>query len=146
MTMTTTPTVTGLLEAAMYVADVARAVAFYRDLFGFEVELENPAIGVLRVPDRRALILFARAIAAQPAITPPNAVDGTIPPHGGSGRMHVAFSIPADAVDPWRQQLTERSVKLEGVVRWKRGGTSLYFRDPDEHLVELITPGLWSFY
>jgi catechol 2,3-dioxygenase-like lactoylglutathione lyase family enzyme len=130
----------------MYVGDVARAVAFYRDLFGFEVELENPVIGVLRVPDGRALILFARAIATQPAITPPNAVEGTIPPHGGSGRMHVAFAVPDGALDPWRQRLAERDVKLEGLVRWKRGGASLYFRDPDEHLVELITPGLWSFY
>jgi hypothetical protein len=27
-----------------------------------------------------------------------------------------------------------------------RGGTSLYFRDPDDHFVELATPGLWSIY
>jgi hypothetical protein len=39
-----------------------------------------------------------------------------------------------------------RGVKIEGVVRWKRGGTSLFFRDLDDHLIELITPGLWSFY
>jgi len=32
---------------------------------------------------------------------------------------------------------------LEQQVAWPRGGTSLYFRDPDRHLVELATPGLW---
>jgi len=31
-------------------------------------------------------------------------------------------------------------------VKWPRGGTSLYFRDPAGHLVELATPGLWSTY
>jgi catechol 2,3-dioxygenase-like lactoylglutathione lyase family enzyme len=31
-------------------------------------------------------------------------------------------------------------------MEWPRGGTSLYFRDPDGHLVELATPGLWSIY
>jgi catechol 2,3-dioxygenase-like lactoylglutathione lyase family enzyme len=31
-------------------------------------------------------------------------------------------------------------------MAWPRGGTSLYFRDPDGHLVELATPGLWSIY
>jgi catechol 2,3-dioxygenase-like lactoylglutathione lyase family enzyme len=31
-------------------------------------------------------------------------------------------------------------------VRWPRGGESIYFRDPDGHLVELATPGLWDNY
>jgi len=31
-------------------------------------------------------------------------------------------------------------------VDWPRGGRSLYFRDPDQHLLELITPGCWSIY
>jgi catechol 2,3-dioxygenase-like lactoylglutathione lyase family enzyme len=139
-------TVTGIVEAALYVSDVAKSVAFYRDLFEFEEEIGNEFIGVLHVPGRQALILFSRAIAKLPAITPPNAIDGTIPSHGGEGRMHVAFSIRPEDLEPWRQRLAARGVHVEGVVRWKRGGTSLYFRDLDRHLIELITPGLWSFY
>jgi len=27
-----------------------------------------------------------------------------------------------------------------------RGGHSIYFRDPDGHLLELATPGLWAIY
>ncbi len=30
--------------------------------------------------------------------------------------------------------------------QWDRGGTSLYFHDPDGHLLELATPGVWSVY
>jgi catechol 2,3-dioxygenase-like lactoylglutathione lyase family enzyme len=141
-----TPTVTGIVEAALHVAEVARSMRFYQDLFGFEGELNSEAIGVLRVPGRQALIFFPRSIVQQPIITPANAVEGTIPPHGASGRMHVAFSIRTDELEPWRARLSERGVKIESTVRWKRGGTSLFFRDPDEHLIELITPGLWSFY
>ena len=141
-----TPAVTGILEAALYVGDLDRAVAFYRDLFGFEIEVQAELICVLRVPGRQALILFPRAIAQAPVITPPNAIDGTIPPHGGSGRMHVAFGIAAGELDAWRARLAARGVPIESIVRWKRGGTSLFFRDPDEHLTELVSPGLWSFY
>ena len=144
--MTESQTVTGIIEAALHVEGVARSMDFYRELFGFEEELRKDAIGVLRVLGRQALILFPRSIVQQSVITPANAIEGTIPPHGASGRMNVAFSIHAEDLDPWRQRLAVRGVKIEGTVRWKRGGTSIYFRDPDEHLIELITPGLWSFY
>ena len=30
--------------------------------------------------------------------------------------------------------------------KWPRGGESVYFRDPDGHLLELATPGLWPGY
>jgi len=144
--MTDTATVTGILEAALYVGDLDRAVEFYHGLFGFEIEVHAEMICVLRVPGRQALILFPRAIEQLPVVSPVGSVEGTIPPHGGSGRMHVAFAIAASDLEPWRVRLAERNVKIEGTVRWKRGGTSLFFRDPDKHLIELITPGLWSFY
>jgi catechol 2,3-dioxygenase-like lactoylglutathione lyase family enzyme len=144
--MTDNQTVTGIVEAALYVEQVARSMDFYRDLFGFEEELRAEAIGVLRVPGRQALILFPRTIAQAPAITPPLAIDGTIPPHGGSGRMHVAFAVQPESLQPWQKRLAEHGVRIEGTVRWKRGGTSLFFRDPDQHLIELLSPGLWSFY
>ena len=92
------------------------------------------------------MILFAHSIADIPAITPPNAEEGTIPSHGGSGRMPVAFSSRREELEAWKKRRAERGIAIEGSTRWERGGTSIYFRDPDQHLVELITPGLWSFY
>jgi catechol 2,3-dioxygenase-like lactoylglutathione lyase family enzyme len=140
------PTVDGIVEAALYVKEVGPAMDFYQNLFGFEAELRNELIGVLHVPGRQALILFPHAIAQLPPAVPPIAVEGPIPSHGGSGRMHVAFSITPDQLEPWKKHLAHRGVKVEGITRWKRGGTSVYFRDPDQHLIELISPGLWSFY
>ncbi|MDZ4820644.1 MAG: glyoxalase, partial [Planctomycetota bacterium] len=29
---------------------------------------------------------------------------------------------------------------------WPQGARSIYFRDPDGHLLELLTPGFWSIY
>lgn len=142
------PSVTGVVETALYVADLGRSERFYRDLFGFEVEIRDEFICVLRVPGGQSLILFPKAVAAQPGRTssPAGTVEGAIPPHGGDGRLHFAFGIPTDDLAEWEGRLAGRGITVEGKVRWNRGGTSVYFRDPDGHLVELITPGLWSFY
>ncbi|MFN0129142.1 MAG: hypothetical protein ACKV19_20930 [Verrucomicrobiales bacterium] len=35
------------------------------------------------------------------------------------------------------------NIPVESRIRWPGGATSLYFRDPDGHAVELATPGLW---
>jgi catechol 2,3-dioxygenase-like lactoylglutathione lyase family enzyme len=71
---------------------------------------------------------------------------GSIPPHDGSGPVHIAFSIAADALRAWEARLKEADITIEGRTTWPRGGTSVYFRDPDGHLVELATPGLWQGY
>ncbi|MFL4996127.1 MAG: VOC family protein, partial [Microvirga sp.] len=52
----------------------------------------------------------------------------------------------ADAVRDWEERLSEHGVAIEGRTNWSRGGHSIYFRDPDGHLVELATPGLWATY
>ena len=46
----------------------------------------------------------------------------------------------------WEKHLAARGVAIEGATTWSRGGRSIYFRDPDGHLLELATPGLWSVY
>lgn len=142
------PSITGIVESALYVADLSRSLRFYQDLFGFDVEIHDELICVLRVPGQQALILFPKRIASEPGRTssPAGTVEGMIPPHGGEGRLHFAFGIPAAHLATWEARLAERGIPIEGRVVWRRGGTSIYFRDPDDHLVELITPGLWSFY
>jgi len=71
---------------------------------------------------------------------------GTIPGHDGSGRVHFAFAIAAEDLPAWETHLQACAVAIEGRTAWPQGGHSLYFRDPDQHLVELATPGLWRNY
>jgi catechol 2,3-dioxygenase-like lactoylglutathione lyase family enzyme len=44
------------------------------------------------------------------------------------------------------RRLESEDISVESRVTWRRGGQSLYFRDPDGHLVELATPGIWAIY
>ncbi len=133
------PPITGLLETSVYAEDVEQTAAFYRDLFGFKTLVDSPRLVAFEVADRHVLLVFQRGA------TEADVVDarGTIPGHDAAGRVHLALSIAAADLAAWRARLAERVIPIAGEYRWRRGGTSLYFRDPDGALVELATPGLW---
>src|SRR5581483_12382776 len=134
------PEVTGVVETCLYVDDLERAARFYEDVFEFKRLIGDERFCALSVADRGVLLLFKKGATLEAMPTP----GGDIPPHDGSGQLHLAFSIPADAAEPWHQRLHALGIAIESTVEWPRGGRSLYFRDPDRHLVELITPGCWS--
>ncbi len=136
------PSVHGLLETALYVKDVHKAASFYRQLFQFETLLSSERLVALDVVGRNVLLLFKEGATNEPFKTD----CGMIPGHSGSGQNHLAFSIAADEVQAWRERLESEGIRIESTVHWEHGAKSLYFRDPDRHLVELITPGFWRTY
>lgn len=69
-----------------------------------------------------------------------------VSPHDGDGELHVAFAIAASELPSWKAWLAENGIAVEESRGWELGGHSLYFRDPDGHLVEVATPGVWSNY
>lgn len=136
------PGVRGVLETSLYVAELERSIAFYQRLFGFSVLLRDERMCGLSVADRQVLLLFGLGGSTAPTETP----DGTIPPHDGRGTLHLAFAIETEELALWRQRLGAQGVAIESEVHTERGGHSIYFRDPDGHLLELVTPRLWPIY
>ena len=67
-------------------------------------------------------------------------------PHDGDGEPHLAFAIRADELAGWEEWLAENGIAVEEKRMWELGGRSVYFRDPDRHLIEIATPGVWSIY
>jgi len=133
------PSVNGVLETALYVSDVRRSAEFYTTLLGVETLLDTDRLIALGIAGRSVLLLFKEGATGEPAPTP----GGVIPPHRGAGPTHFALSIAKRDVDAWREVLRAQSIEIESVVNWPGGAESIYFRDPDENLVELITPGFW---
>jgi catechol 2,3-dioxygenase-like lactoylglutathione lyase family enzyme len=136
------PRVTRMLETCIHVEDVARSAQFYESLFGFSRLAADDRFCAFGVAGRDVLILFRRGGTLEPVKLP----GGVIPPHDGSGSLHFALAIPAADLPAWEQRLGEAGIPIESRVKWARGGESLYFRDPDNHLVELATPGIWPNY
>jgi len=137
------PPIEGIVESILYVADLGRAVAFYRDELGLEPMTGDPVrFQSFRAGPRQVLLLFLRGGTLEPASVP----GGIIPPHDGGGSHHIGFAVKAENCDAWLTRLRQRGIAIESETHWERGGRSLYFRDPDGHLLELITPGIWPNY
>ncbi len=135
------PPLDRVLETGLYVDDLDRAAGFYEEILGLESMFRDSRLVAYPV-GASVLLLFHRGTTSQPAKLP----GGVIPPHEGQGRLHYAFAISAENLEPWRARLAAFKIAIEGEVQWPRGAHSLYFRDPDQNLLELATPGLWANY
>jgi len=130
------PATAGILESSLYVDDLPRAIGFYERIFGFHVISDFGGRGcAMQAGSRQVLLLFKKG--ASLAIQPP---------HDGDGELHLAFAIPAAELAAWEIWLAENGIPVEERRTWELGGQSVYFRDPDRHLLEVVTPGTWRVY
>jgi catechol 2,3-dioxygenase len=110
------------------VADLERALGFYRDVLGFEV---TQRLG------RQAAFLSAGGYHHHLGLNTWESAGGVPPPAGTTGLYHVAILYPtrtalADAL----RRVVAAGIELEGAA--DHGvSEALYLRDPDDHGVEL---------
>ncbi len=138
-----------LVETSLYVSDPFRSEQFYRQVLGLDPIARDPRIVAMSVNSRHVLLLIRKGGSREPIETP----GGTIPPSDADGQMHIAFSVSESALNSWEDQLQRCGVEIESRVDWtkvpwdgyisRRSGRSIYFRDPDGHSLELVTPGVW---
>jgi catechol 2,3-dioxygenase-like lactoylglutathione lyase family enzyme len=136
------PKLDRVIETCLYVDDIDRAASFYQDVLELALMSGDSRFRAFDVGGSSVLLLFQRGSTLEPV----RLAQGTIPPHDGHGPLHVAFAIAADELTEWERRLDRHGVAIEGAVSWSRGGRSVYFRDPDKHLLELATPGMWPNY
>jgi catechol 2,3-dioxygenase-like lactoylglutathione lyase family enzyme len=121
--------ISALDHVAIGVADVERSCAFYARVLGFERLIPECDVPVVMGTNAMGLAIFDHTL--HPSATP----DGTEPP---SVRiMHIAFRVDRAGLDEAHRELAREDFKLtfsdHGISQ------SLYFRDPDGHLIELTT-------
>ena len=137
------PAINGVVETVLYTDDLGRATAFYRDVLGLAViSGDAERFQALDAGAGRVLLLFKRGGTLVPTHVP----GGVIPPHDGHGPHHIAFAIAKADYPTWCARLRAHQLAIESETQWERGGRSVYFRDPEGHLVELVTPGIWPNY
>ena len=136
------PNLGGILESSIYVDNLNRSVEFYQSIFQWQAMERDDRLCAFNVSGRQVFLVFRRG----GTVNSINTESGVIPGHDGSGQTNVAFSIAQSDLSKWEAWLREKGVTIESQKEWPGGGQSLYFRDPDGHLLELATPGTWSIY
>src|SRR4051794_15886001 len=110
------------------VADLERALSFYRDVLGFEVT---------QLYGREAAFLSAGGYHHHIGLNTWESAGGSPPPRGSTGLFHTAILYPtrAELADALRRVLAA-GIELDGA---SNHGVSeaLYLRDPDQNGVEL---------
>ncbi len=110
------------------VSDLERALAFYRDVLGFQLTQRY---------GRQAAFLSAGGYHHHIGLNTWESAGGSPPPAGATGLYHVAILYPsrADLADALRRLLAA-GIPLEGAA--DHGvSEALYLRDPDGNGVEL---------
>ena len=131
-----------ILETCLSVTDLNRSREFYSRLFGYPVMKSDERFCAFSIEGQQVLILFLQDSDPEGTTLP----FGFIPSHGAKGQSHIGFKIPPESLPAWRERLEAQHVPIESSFTWPSGGVSLYFRDPDGHLLELLTPGVWATY
>jgi catechol 2,3-dioxygenase-like lactoylglutathione lyase family enzyme len=115
--------VNGIQHLNLRVADLARARAFYEDVLGFRASF---AKGDTVWLDAGGDLLGLSEVAGAP-------------PSAAHGAEHFGFIVAERGdVDAWVAQLAAHGVRPEKGPYDRSDGRSVYFRDPDGHLVEIF--------
>lgn len=122
-----------IYETSLYVTDLEISANFYKKLFEFETLAEGDRLIALNVCNKQVLLLFKKGASGK-------LEKGA---HDANGVIHIAFSINKEDFFKWKEKLKSHNISIEDERKWEPGGTSIYFRDPDGHLVELAMLPVW---
>lgn len=122
-------------ETCLYVTDLARSKAFYHDCLGLEIISEVPGRHLFLRVGGSVLLCFISEAARQST---------EVPPHFGSGQLHVAFETSKNDYQAWKEKLQALHIPIEHEHDWGNGYQSFYFRDPDRHCLEVVMEGMWG--
>lgn len=147
----------GVNHLALVCRDMARTVQFYRDVLGM------PLIKTIDLPggmgqhfffdvgngDALAFFWFPDAPSAAPGIASPKAGPGRDLTTAHASMNHVAFDVPADRIEQYRERLVEKGIEVTAVMNHDDSPAqvspevnettfvrSIYFFDPDGILLE----------
>ncbi len=130
----------GILETALYAADLDAAEAFYSGVLGLKKISSVAGRHVFFRCGAGVLLVFN----PEATMEPPRVGTLPVPIHGAQGPGHTCFRVLPAEMDLMRDRLKAQGIAIEADFRWPNGARSLYFRDPAGNSLECAEPALWG--
>lgn len=122
-------------ETCLYISDLQQSEDFYHRKLGF------PMIGKV---EGRHIFFRTGSTVLLCFIAEKTRQDKNLPPHYGSGQLHLAFEVSPQEYQAWKDKISDAGIAIEHEQAWKNNLHSFYFRDPDGHLLEIVPEGIWE--
>lgn len=135
----------GLFEIQLVAMDLEPLACFYRETVGLEISIWDIARGRVHFRLGRGQLILAQAESEPaspgwPGLPPPLLIKAD--PHGPTpirhGPVHFAIEVPPGRLVGEGERLRAEGRDVRGPFRWPDGFRSIYFRDPEGNVVELI--------
>ena len=126
---------TQIKETCLYVSNLEATKQFYFKKLGLEL--------ISYVKDNHVFFRVGTSVLLcfLPEVTKKKT---HLPPHYGSGQLHLAFEVEAEDYNTWKSKIKSLNIPVEHEETWRNGLKSFYFRDPDDHLLEIVQKGMWE--
>jgi glyoxylase I family protein len=130
-TTQTQPLVLGLWGVRYQVKDVQRSIAFYTQMLGFKLDMQNlPAFGQVSIGALKLILSGPGASGSRPM------PDGRQQAPGGWNRVVLQVQdLPAHIAD-----LKHHGVRFRNELEAGPGGQQIQVEDPDGNPIELFEP------
>jgi len=135
------PSLTGVLEAALYADDLEAAAGFYGGVLGLPQIMRQEGRHVFFRCGSTIVLVFRAEATRQPAAFGALAV----PSHGSVGAGHICFVAERDELDLWSTRLKANGIEIEADFEWPDGARSVYVRDPAGNSVEFAEARMWKW-
>lgn len=165
-TSTRLPQLMHIIETILYTKDIERARHFYGHILQLTPlpSMSSPRSQGYQLGQTN-LLIFALGKTTEDLVSDESRPDMIVPRHGPtenilkvlldgteapvgaaseSLRQHFCFATNTEEdVKQWEQYLAAQNVPILSRMEWERGGYSVYFEDPDGHVGEILSRGLW---
>ena len=127
--------ITKIKETCLYVSDLDQTASFYHGVLGFPVITREEGRHIFFRAGSSVLLCFIAEATAK---------DEKLPPHYGTGTLHLAFEVEHQDYLSVKKTLEAQGIHIIHEQQWREGVDSFYFHDPDGHVLEIVPKGMWG--
>jgi|SRR5690606_9086935 catechol 2,3-dioxygenase-like lactoylglutathione lyase family enzyme len=128
-------TINQIKETCLYFDDLHKAKDFYHEKLGLPIIMEEDGQHIFFRAGTSVLLCFAAEASKQKQAPPP---------HYAYGPQHIAFEVPSEEYEAWKEKIKALGIAIIQEQTWKDGLQSFYFHDSEGHVLEVIPPRMWD--